>query len=230
MMRMNQRAPQLRLLTIAALCALILPFAACSAPERPSESSTQSMNTAPDIAEKDASRRNLNPAPKRAFEIRLTIDGAPGPLPEVSATAQYDVTNDAECGRYNRLAGVAERITSNEELTLNKVSDSEYTAVVYLDRILDEDYYGNGICRWKLSEARIALRADGSEATRFVPKLPAEVLTAGGSETRYFWKGYYPRTKSGNFPDFGDKTLDEVPVEKRGEFFTMILSAKEVQP
>lgn len=228
-MPMSPHSRPLGLLSIAA-CALMLPLAACSAQKRTPQSSTESMNSSQATATKDAPRRNLNPAPKRAFEIRLKVEGAPGPLSQVSGTAQFDVSNDTECGHYNRLAGVVERITSNEPFTLAKVSDSEYSGVVHLDAILDEDYYGNGVCRWELSEARVALRADEPDATRFVPKLPGEAVAAGGSQTRYYWKGYYPRTKTGNFADYGNKNLDEVPADKRDEFFTITLSAKEVQP
>jgi hypothetical protein len=43
------------------------------------------------------------------------------------------------------------------------------------------------------------------------------------------WSEYYPRAGVDNFAEFGSKTLDKVPLERRNEFFTITLASKEVQ-
>ena len=50
--------------------------------------------------------RKLNPNPERAYVITMKIEGAPGPFAVVRGSAQYDVENAPECGRYLKFAGV----------------------------------------------------------------------------------------------------------------------------
>ena len=104
----------------------------------------------------------LNPSPKRAYTLVVTVKDAPGTFEAMTATAQYDVINENECGHINRSSGTAERITSNETFVLEKVSDTEYRGKFYLDLMQDEDYYGRGACHWELMEARIVLQATGA--------------------------------------------------------------------
>jgi hypothetical protein len=61
------------------------------------------------------------------------------------------------------------------EFELTRVSDVEYTGTVYADGILDEDYYGRGICRWQLTQARVQLKATGvPRETLFSASISAE--------------------------------------------------------
>lgn len=176
-------------------------------------------------------RRKLNPAPQRAYRITLTIADAPGPFASVEGVAQYDVSNDDQCGKRIEWAGVTPRITSNETFELFKVSETEYEGTVYGDQILDENYYGNGVCHWELTEVRARLRATGDETeTRFVPDIVAGQVFAQQSVTKYFWSGYYPRAaNSENYPEFGAPDLSSVPADRRNEFFTITMAAKEEQ-
>lgn len=181
---------------------------------------------------KDKPLRKLNRNPKRAYTISMTIENAPGPFAVVRGSAQYDVENHVECGRYVEFSGVHLSMTSLEDFPLTKVSDAEYRGIVYSDLIMDEDYFGRGVCRWKLTQAQVILKATGEDAdTRFLPDLGAEAVHAEKSETRYFWKERYPREDGyDRFPEFGDMTLDEVPDGRRGEFFAIKLTAQEVKP
>lgn len=175
--------------------------------------------------------RTLNPSPKRAFEFRVVLDNAPGPFAVVEATAQFDVGNAAQCGRLDPISGAVPTIASHEPFALTRVSDTEYVGTLHADAILDEDYYGRGVCRWALTEARVSVRAHDDPAdTRFVAGLPAQHVLGGGSKTRNFWKGYYPRFEQGGSADFGREHLQAVPVDKRDEFFTITLAAHEISP
>lgn len=86
----------------------------------------------------------LNPNPRRAYELTLTLDKAPGAFAAVNGNAQYDVSNDRECGQIHPQTGVGQRITSSESISLKKVSEQQYRGVLYLDLMQDEDYYGRG--------------------------------------------------------------------------------------
>ena len=116
---------------------------------------TASPQTSPAAASAERGRAQVNPQPKRAYRITLTLKDAPGAFALVEGRAQYDVTNEAECGHVDPAAGVAERITSNEPFTLTKVSDTEYEGTVYLDLMQDQDYYGRGVVDYGVPPAWI---------------------------------------------------------------------------
>lgn len=182
--------------------------------------------------------RKLNPAPTQAYEIRLTLANASdlssavdgkSPFTVVEGTAQFDASNGARCGKSNAQSGHVPTSASHEPFRLSRVSATEYVGTVYADMLLDEDYYGRGVCHWTLTEARVALRARADIAdTRFVAGLPAKEVLAGGAQARYFWKGYYPRFEDGQHADYGRNQLDAVPADKLNEFFTVTLTARKI--
>jgi hypothetical protein len=221
--------PALRL-HIVLLPLLAVALAAC-APARNDMSQTRS-NTGSEQEQPQPPRRKLNPAPQRAYRITLTVADAPGPFASVEGVAQYDVGNDDQCGKRIEWAGVTPRITSNEPFELSRVSDTEYEGVIYADRILDEDYHGNGVCHWELTEVRARLRATGDATeTRFVPDIVAEQVFAQQRVRKYFWSGYYPRAaNSENYPELGTPDLSGVPADKKHEFFAITLRASETIP
>jgi hypothetical protein len=174
-----------------------------------------------------------NPNPQRAYRIVMEIENAPGPFASVEGSAQYDVVNEEECGVFSAMAGGYNRETTNPPIRWKKLSETTYTTTIHVDLMLDEDYFGRGVCRWQLTEIRGRLRATGAEGeTRFVPGISAEEIRLGQALKLYFWNGFYPRIDigSGGFPDFGKKNLDTVPVERRKEFFSITLIATEAKP
>lgn len=182
--------------------------------------------------------RKLNPALTQAYEIRLTLSNAPdlssaadgkSPFTEVEGTVQFDASNGARCGNSNAMSGHVPTLSSHEPFRLSRLSATEYVGTVYADMLLDEDYYGRGVCHWALTEARVALRARTDIAdTRFVAGLPAKEVLAGGTQARYFWKGYYPRFEEGQHSDYGTNQLDAVRADKLNEFFTVTLTARKI--
>lgn len=173
-------------------------------------------------------QRKLNSAPKHGYVITMTLKEAPGPFASIEAVAQYTVENSAECGKKIPIAGVFPRITTNEPFEMTRVSDSEYRGTLYTDLVLDEDYFGRGVCRWMFVEARVRLRATNDERdTRFVPSLLAESILHGGEDTKYFWKENYPRVPAYDaYPEVGEASLDKIPLDRHGEFFTITLKAE----
>lgn len=206
-----------------------LSLTACSASETNMNQNTSDASGLQPV-EHDRGRAHLNPSPKRAYEIVMTIENAPGPFADVSGGAQYDVTNENECGHINS-AGVAERITSQERIALTKVSDTEYRGVVYLDQMLDEDYYGRGVCHWELTAASATLRATGGDGeTLFQPAIMVDQLLGGEEVQLYFWKGAYPRDAMANYRDPGFPTPDRYKPEIRDQLFKVTLKAQGSQP
>ncbi|ARZ75039.1 hypothetical protein CCR98_12925 [Stenotrophomonas sp. WZN-1] len=162
----------------------LLPLAACS-PYADAER---------DVAAGGRGLAKLNPAPKQAYELVLTLKDAPGPFAIVEGVAQYDASNYADCGRIVPATGTAGRITSQEPVILRKIGENEYRGTFYLDRMQDEDYYGRGVCHWSLTGVGAMLRATNGEAdTRFLTFVDKERMDAGSQLTRYYPRADYPR-------------------------------------
>lgn len=172
-----------------------------------------------------------NSNPKRAYRIVMEIENAPGPFGLVQGAAQYDVTNEEECGVFSAMAGGYNREVKHVALQWEKLSDTTFATTVYADLMLDEDYFGRGVCRWTFTHANASLSATGAKTdTMFQPDITAEEIESKKAVKWFLWKGYYPRSEHGGFAEFGAKNLDNVPVEKRGEFFSAILMATEAEP
>ncbi|WP_436302818.1 hypothetical protein [Stenotrophomonas rhizophila] len=226
-----------RVLTI---CLVTLLITACSRTEN-----TMSHDLSTDAAEADVENggrglAKLNPQPRQAFEVVLKLHNAPGPFERIEAVAQYDVANEAECGRINPATGTAGRITSQEPVALKRVADDEYHGTVYLDRMLDEDYYGRGVCQWKFSGTGALLKATGAhEETRFLTFIDAERFTAGDTLTLYYPRVDYPRaapvkgpygmTSIEDYPDSGNEDPTDYVPELRDALFSISLSAKKAR-
>lgn len=175
--RAHRGRPLLALLTL-------LPLAACS-PYADAER---------DVAAGGRGLAKLNPAPKQAYELVLTLKDAPGPFAIVEGVAQYDASNYADCGRILPATGTAGRITSQEPVTLRKIGENEYRGTFYIDRMQDEDYYGRGVCHWSLTGVGAMLRATNGEAdTRFLTFVDKKHMDAGSQLTRYYPRADYPR-------------------------------------
>ncbi|SDQ36655.1 hypothetical protein SAMN05428982_0840 [Pseudoxanthomonas sp. CF385] len=173
--------------------------------------------------------RKINPSPRRGHIIAMTLEDAPGVFASIEGVAQYTVENATECGEKVALSGAFPRISTSEPFVLTKVSENEYRGTVYEDLIVDEDYFGRGVCRWKFSSVSVHLSAttDGAD-TKFIPSIDSILVASSGSEAKYFWKARYPRVADyDGFPVFGESDLESVPEDKRGEFFVITLASGE---
>ncbi len=171
----------------------------------------------------------LNPNPRRRYDIIMTIKDAPGPFGVVGLSAKYY----ADCWYVvDKFAGALAQPRYSISPEIRKLDEVTYVSTVYLDPLIDEDYYGNGICRWRLNAVSVGLMATGSDGeTRFSGHISLEKMIDKEPVVTYFWKERYPREEGyGNFLDSGDSTLDAVPVDKRREFFAVTLNSQEVQP
>lgn len=208
---------------------MVLCISACSASENRMNQNASESGLQP--VSQERGRAQLNPQPTRGYEITLRIEDAPGSFAMAEGSAQYDVVNEDQCGHINATSGTAERITSLEPVALTKVGEGEYRGTVFLDRLLDADYYGRGVCRWELTAASVVLRATGAESeTRFQPTIDARQILAGEAVTLYFWKGGYPRSDMDNYPDSGMDSPEKFRADIRNELFTMTLKAQGPQP
>lgn len=218
---MGVARPEPRGRPLLALLALV-PLAACS-PYADAER---------DVAAGGRGLAKLNPAPKQAYELVLTLKDAPGPFAVAEGVAQYDASNYADCGRIVPATGTAGRITSQESVTLHKISENEYRGTFYLDRMLDEDYYGRGVCHWALTGVGAMLRATTGEAdTRFLTYFKKERMNAGSPLTLYYPKVAYPRAElAANYPASGKEDPSAYKEELRDALFSTTTTVQKLVP
>ncbi|QDH71337.1 hypothetical protein [Marilutibacter alkalisoli] len=175
-----------------------------------------------------------NPDPQQKHRLTMRIDNAPGQFDWIHGTMQFNVEN-TEClpppkeNPGGHTSPVPVRMIPFE---LERQPDGEYTAAVFTDGMIDEDYYDRGVCRWKLLNVQVQLKATGAEEeTLFMADLFQDELMAGQAKTLYYWKNRYPREDGfDSFPASGQGDLSQVPADKQEEFFSISLTAKEATP
>ncbi|HZH05657.1 MAG TPA: hypothetical protein VEY69_03185 [Lautropia sp.] len=178
----------------------------------------------------------VNPQPIQAYQITMTLADAPGPFASMLGLAQYDViTQKCLSPPDSNPGGASMHLTRHIEFELTRVSDVEYTGTIYADGILDEDYYGRGICRWQLTQARVHLKATGApRETLFSASISAEPLLAERTERIYFLKASYPRNPESLVDDpisFGQPDITNTPPQFTDtDFFTITLASKRSEP
>lgn len=128
-----------------------------------------------------------NPTPHKRYEIILTIEGAPGSFDTVSGMVDYKVAND-RCVPLTPISGATLAPEKRVPVELTRVDDGVYKGSFYADALLDEDYYGMGVCHWGLVGATAELRAGKVD---FSPAIFVSDILAGNSVTRYFAKRSY---------------------------------------
>lgn len=183
------------------------------------------------VGDKQMPEYKENKSPERAFRLTMRIDNAPGPLKVMVSASQYDVVN-REClppPKDNPGGHLSPVPTSDIPFELTRISDNDYTGVVYADGMIDEDYHGRGVCRWSLIQAQVQLKATGAEGeTKFIASLGRDEFVPGETKEIYYWKRGYPRSGTEDFPDFGEVNKTEYKAEILDELFSIALSVEEV--
>ena len=134
----------------------------------------------------------INPTPTVGYRIRLQIKDAPGHFESIRLGGQFDVRNAEQCGKIRRATGTTGRISRSVDLPLARISDSEYEAVLHLDKMLDGDHFGRGVCHWELSVAYAEiLPQDHEKDASFEINMDARDVVTGGSVTRYYPSALY---------------------------------------
>ena len=131
----------------------------------------------------------LNPHPKMRYELTLTVHDAPGPFESVSGFMQYEVQNEQECVPVDAISGHHQRLSSDPDIELRRVGDGQtYKGTVYLDLVQDSDYYGLGVCRWKMVGFSGVMKA--GEVT-FNPFISGDQIATQQPKTEFFAKKIY---------------------------------------
>ena len=134
--------------------------------------STFSLNACTDrnnmsVQEQTEARFKLNPEPKQPYRIKVKINNAPGPMKPIND--MYIGYAARNCSyTISRLAGAKASPEKNIPIKMNLVGHDEYEVLFYADAVLDEDYFGEGVCQWKPENFGASFKATGKkEETEF---------------------------------------------------------------
>ena len=172
-----------------------------------------------------------NPSPKQRYDITMTIADAPGPFESVQWYADYEAPNCLFI--LDRFAGVTSRPSYRMPVHFRKVDGSTYVGAVHLDAMLDDDYFGDGVCHWKLGAVSIYLKATGTAAeTNFLAGMGLDEVLEQKAVTAYSMKQSYPQDQTiEGFSEFGERDRSKfAPYITGNDLFTITLTPKEVRP
>lgn len=188
------------------------------------------------IQQETEAKFHLNPQPKQAYRLKIKINDAPGPL---KLMGKMGVGYKAEDCTYiiNKIEGAPAHPEKNVQFDIHQINEFEYESIIYVDAVLNEDYFGNGVCHWNPEGFGFSLSATGKpEETRFNFSDILEKLLNKKSLTQYYWKWTYPFSKKEDgtlYTDsvhYGIVSPELYDAEKHKEMFSITVSLEEIQP
>jgi hypothetical protein len=93
----------------------------------------------------------LNRSPVKFFDLSAAVKNPPGDFDRVEAKAFYEVEN-TKCAPLRKVSGVRDTPHYTMDLPVTSVGTA-YRARVAADALVDEDYFGQGTCHWRLFSA-----------------------------------------------------------------------------
>lgn len=170
----------------------------------------------------DPKNPQRNPHPVKRYEIIATVD-APGSWDSVSGAVFFEVANLA-CTPEDKFLGVhAKTRDVTIDFEMAKMDERTWKGYFYRDSMLDEDYYGLGVCHWDVTQASPVFSVHGEN---FVPGSGLENIKP---LTRYFEKSeFMDDSRTGAAFDLPANNPKYVHSPKA--FFPITVTVKEVTP
>ena len=101
----------------------------------------------------------INPNPSARYRVHFTVDKTPKQFDAIDALVNYDIANE-DCLPRDKFSGARRAPSGRIYATLEKAADGSTVANIATDGLLDEDYYGLGVCHWKFVAVSIRLHVD----------------------------------------------------------------------
>lgn len=124
----------------------------------------------------------LNPSPRMRYEITATLHGVPGHLDLVEGHVDYEVSNPA-CVPMTPVMGATVVPQKSVPVTFQRAGEDVYKGEIYLDRLQDEDYFGQGVCHWAVVGAAAGFRHG---AVKFSPAIYKDDILGKRDVVKYF--------------------------------------------
>jgi hypothetical protein len=162
-----------------------------------------------------------NPMARREYAMVITFAGIPGPISDVTASADYAVDN-VECVPPLELSGARLRPEHSLDLPLQSIDANRYGLTLHADALRDEDYFGMGVCHWSLQWATVRFR---SAKTEFVGAIAIDRIEAGTPVVLHYLVSDYERAPEPSSVIFGEET--DLYTAEAGPRFTITLIPSE---
>ncbi|WP_075574960.1 hypothetical protein [Lysobacter antibioticus] len=173
-----------------------------------------------------------NPSPQDQYDLTIVVDNAPGPFASVQGAMQYDISN-RDCLPPAEGLSVAQTtpISSFIPIALKRVNETTFEGIIALDGLVDEDYFGHGVCHFRPIGPSFSLKATGASGeTKFVASRWAEDFEFDPQGTTYYLRSSYPKhQKISDYPDVGAGSPEEYKESLRGDLFSVSITARKVQ-
>jgi hypothetical protein len=142
--------------------------------------------------------------PQQAYRLQVHTDAAPGPFDTVGAEVLYKVEHPQCLAWKDRFAGIPMQAEHRQTVALNRVNATTYEGVLYADLLVDEDYYGLGVCHWSVNSVNVTLRKGRTAFDAYV----FGAIDKGPTSTGVgFLLKDYTAAAAGQGPDYADSTL-----------------------
>jgi hypothetical protein len=169
-----------------------------------------------------------NPAASQPYRLALKFAGLPAAVNDLKGSLDFEVSNrDCVPLDYERAVGGV-LLTPQHSLPVefSRSDDGGYTAMVYADALLNEDYYGLGVCEWSLISASVRFR---SPATPFVGGMGGDALIAGTTVTQHYLVSDFEKKPDAMDVVFGEDSATFYQASA-GPQFTLTISARKESP
>jgi len=157
---------------------------------------------------------HLNPNPSMHYEITYRVNDPAVIFDAVEAIGSYQVTNEA-CAPLIPISGVRKAPNKVLPLEVRAIDRSTYRVAVHPDALLDENYFGEGVCHWSLTATTLVLKRQGKElSASYMSKDMYE-----GRETLIYYPRNWLRSAPGGFIEGGSTSSSIYP--NRDDLFTI---------
>ena len=173
--------------------------------------------------EAEAKRFQLNQNPQTHYQMTITIKDAPGPFESINAFASYQAPNCTF--QHGGIAAATSHPDKDIPIKFIKIADDKYQSDFYVDAIKDEDYYGQGVCKWVFEGVSVAFSAKNPKTdTWFDASVTPKDLVSNKREYNHL-KNYYPTREK--FSGYVSRGLNK-EIFKPSEYFTMNIDVKKI--
>jgi len=174
-----------------------------------------------------------NPDPKQGWRLQVKVENAPGPLVMMrSGVGVFIHRNPCLPPPNTNPMGVSTRLSSGMSFPMERLDENTYSGVFFSDWVLDEDYFGRGLCRWQFESAGVFFMATGAEGeTQYIANIGFNELDDGLVKRLYYTKTAYPENpRMAGDSKSGYRDPNRYRPELRDDLFTITLSLEALRP
>lgn len=180
-------------------------------------------NSMPDIAIGNAVSIDVRQkvSADESYIVSLAFVGLPGTISNFSVSADYVVDN-VQCVPTQPISGAVLRPEHSLKLDLRQTDTHRFATTLHTDALLDEDYFGLGLCRWVLNWVTVRFE---SPSTRFVGAIAIDQIYTGHPAVLHYLANDYRESPETNSSVFGEEM--DLFTDEAGPRFTLTVTASE---